>query len=362
MMKSNILQIVPDFNYCNGRANYVFLLSKYLLLNDYNVTVVTNGGDSLERLKSLKINFHILKNLHRKNIFSIIKNISDIKEILLSQNINIIHTHHRYDEILANYARKKTDAKSVITVLSILKFRYFNEYKSDKIIAISNTVRKNLIDKFKIEYRKIQIIPNFIDRNLSLERSNIFENKYTLKNKCILFSAGRFHYEKNYETLIKSLSLLKNRNIILKLVGEGKREKRYRSIADKYNLSLLLISPKKDLGKYFLESSICILPSKIDPFPFFMLDSGVYRKPFIGSSVDGIKELIKHKKNGLLFEPGNYFDLAEKIEMFLNDPELMNKCAENLHKEVTENYTPKKIMPQIINVYENLLKNGNKNS
>ncbi len=56
-MKLNILHITPDFNYACGRSYYVYLLSKYLS-RKHNVTVLTNGGDSLERLEEKRRRSH----------------------------------------------------------------------------------------------------------------------------------------------------------------------------------------------------------------------------------------------------------------------------------------------------------------
>jgi glycosyltransferase involved in cell wall biosynthesis len=362
MRKANILHIVPDFNYCNGRAKYVFLLCKYLKKEFNNVIIITNGGDSLERLQNNNLKYIVIKSLQSKNIIDLLINIKRLRTIFLTEDIDIIHTHHRFNELISNIAKKGLNRKSVITVLSIISRRLYVEYKSESIIALSESVKNNLINIFKVKPEYISVIPNFIEN-----KTDNFPNYHSSETskfaeKASIFSAGRFHPEKNFEILIKATGLLKNKNVILNIAGEGKQEKKYKEIASKYGVNLNIIPTQPDLEKYFLESTMCILSSKIDPLPFFMLDTGVHKKPFIGSSVDGIKELIKHKENGLLFEPGNYFDLAEKIEMFLNDPKLMNKCAENLHKEVIENYTPEKIMPQIINIYENLLKNDNKNS
>lgn len=347
---------MPEFNYCNGRANHVYLLCKYLKKEGHNITLITNGGDSLERIKLLNIKYFIFKDLQKKNPISIIKNLLKLKNICKIYNIDITHTHHRYNDLLTHLLKMIVNTKNVISVLSIFKRKKIFNYKSEIIIAVSNSVKENLINIFKQKSSKIKVIPHFIEIP---NQGNNYINIKINENQTVIFSAGRFHYEKNYETLIKAIGLLNSYKLTFLLIGEGNLEEKYISLARENNLNLNLKSAEKRLEEYFIGSTICVLPSVVDPFPFFMLESGVYKKPFIGSNVDGMKELIRHKENGLLFEPGNHYDLAEKIEMFLNDTQLMKKCAENLHKEVTEKYTAEKIMPQIIEIYENLLKNEN---
>jgi len=356
LLKGNILHIVPDFNYCNGRAKYVYLLCKYLKKEGYNIIVITNGGDSLVRLDSLNIKYFILKDLQKKNPILITKILFKLLKFYKSNKIDITHIHHRYDDLVLYLIKKKVKIKNVMSVLSIFKRKKIFNYKSDVIIAVSNSVKENLIDIFQQKSININVIPHFIEIPfVKNNHSNIKLNE----NQHIIFSAGRFHYEKNYETLIKAIGLLNPHNLMLLLIGEGNMKDIYIKLAQKNKVNLNIKSTENNLEKYFINSTICVLPSVVDPFPFFMLESGAYKKPFIGSSVDGIKELIKHGKNGLLFEPGNHYDLAKKIEMYLNNTELMEICAENLYKEVTENYTPEKIMPQIIDIYKNLNINEN---
>ena len=36
--------------------------------------------------------------------------------------------------------------------------------------------------------------------------------------------------------------------------------------------------------------------------------------PVVGSNLGGISELIDHERTGMLFDPGNHLDLADKIQ------------------------------------------------
>ena len=105
-----------------------------------------------------------------------------------------------------------------------------------------------------------------------------------------------------------------------------------------------------------MTADVCVLPSKRDPFPSFMLHSGLHKKPFIGSNIDGIAELIKNNYNGLLFDNKSPLELAYKIYQFKTDKELAKKCAENLHNRVVNRYTQEFVVPRIERVYRELVK------
>jgi L-malate glycosyltransferase len=351
----NILHITPDFNYACGRSYYVFLLMKYLSKSGHNVILLTNGGDSFERLSELNLNFVIFKPLHLKDPISYARSLMKVKRIIKRHNIDIIHTHHRYSELLAIIARKGTKRKNIKTVFTSLSFvdkKYEVEYRSDIIIAVSESIRKMLIEKFSVDQKRIHLISNFVDSD---EKSDVRVSGVSHSTVNInILSVGRFHPDKNYETLFAALHFLNNKSLKTYLIGEGADFEKYSEIVKKNSLNVDFVTPRKNLHEHFLLADICILTSTKEPFPNFMLQSGLQNKPFIGTNVDGIPELIRHKKNGLLFEPGNHIQLAENIETFRNNKTLATNCAAELNSDVIAHYTQKSILPKIEKLYQEL--------
>lgn len=215
-----------------------------------------------------------------------------------------------------------------------------------------------LRDRFKVAENKITLIPNFTDTSeLNRKRTprGVRRNEKPSHKIYNILAVGRFHKEKNFEILLQALKNVSDKNIKITLIGEGPKEQDYRKYITRHKINAELIGPQKDLTNYLDNADVCILPSVRDPFPGFMLQAGLFKKPFIGSNVDGISELIITGSNGLLFESGNADDLAQKIIQFINKPSLSKKCAENLHKDVLKKYTEKSVIHAIEKLYKNLM-------
>ncbi len=356
-MRLNILHITPDFNYACGRSYYVYLLLKYLKKEKHNVMLLTNGGDSLDRLDDIGVKYLIVKGIHSKNIITFIKNVNYVKDIIKENNIGILHTHHRYSEFLAIQATKLIrgkKTKTIHTALSIVGRKYNLEYKSDRIIAVSRTVKDMLLKRFKIPERKITVIPNFVDAGELFHQPRLAKTRQIRHGKTFnILAIGRFHHEKNFEVLLKALNFLRDKKIRLVLIGEGESYDDYRTYINRHHLNVEILAPQKNLAGYFRAADLCALPSLRDPFPNFMLQSGLYKKPFIGSNVDGIAELISAGKNGLLFRSGNFIELADKILYIRSNPVSSRKFASKLHSEVMNHYTQESIVPKIEKLYRN---------
>ena len=319
--------------------------------------LITNGGDSLDRLEKNNIKYIIFKSLKSKNFISLASNIRSLKNVLAEHSIQIVHTHHRYSELLAvQTARMTSDRKfkTVFTALSLVNKKFRVEYKSDSIIAVSNTVKKMLTEKFRVKPGKINVINNFTDTE-EIHELEIFSEHKSHGEYFNLLAIGRFHHEKNFEVLLRALNILKDDKIKLILIGEGSKDIDYNKYIRRHKLNAEIVTPKRDLLEYFLIADVCILPSSKDPFPNFMLQSGLHKKPFIGTNVDGIGEMIEDGHNGLLFESGNETELSEKIHLFRVNRELAKTCSENLYSDVVNNYTQEFIVPKIENVYKSLV-------
>jgi len=64
----------------------------------------------------------------------------------------------------------------------------------------------------------------------------------------------------------------------------------------------------------------------------------------IATKVGDIPEIVRHRENGLLIEPGNTQALAAAIVEFISDPELAAHCAANGLRYATENFSFDKMM------------------
>jgi len=354
----NIFHITPDFNYACGRSYYVYLLLKYFKKAGHNVFLATNDGDSLDRIEELDIPIILIKGLSSKSPLSLARNIKAIRNLIIEHKIDIIHTHHRYSELLAVQAKNLLPSKkpvTVLTALSIVNRKYKIEFKSDKIIAVSNSVFDMLMNGFNIKKDRISMIPNFTDTDEIHEVDILIPIARDHGKFYNILAIGRFHHEKNFEVLLKALHLLDDQEIRLILLGEGDKYIDYRTYINKHSLNVEIIVPQRNLLQYFLTADLCVLPSQRDPFPNFMLQCGLHKKPFIGADVDGIGELIIDGHNGLLFQSGNINQLAEKISQFKTDKLLANRCAQNLNSDVIYNYTQEIIIPKITSLYESLI-------
>ncbi|HEY5534866.1 MAG TPA: glycosyltransferase family 4 protein [Ignavibacteria bacterium] len=349
-----VLHLHPRLNIDCGITEIIYQIASDST-NNRNF-VLTFGGSALNKFKKKNIKAAQIGD-GSSSKQNIIANINFIKNFIKENSINIIHSHHRYFDILAYILSRNQNIKTVTSVQSIVKGLKFLSYKADTLIVPSIAVKEHLISYFKKDESKIKVIYNTID----LSKVEIQISPDELKKKIginkyifIVGFAGRLDFEeKGVDILLKAFKKFnrKNQNSKLVLIGKGKNEKLVNKFISDNNLPAIVINPVDNIYDYLNIFNILVLPSRIDPFPLTMLSCGAAKVPFIGSSVNGIKELIKNEHNGLLFECNNIFDLSEKMEKYYSDKKLAESCAVNLRNEVMKNYTSDNYLKQLNEIY-----------
>lgn len=87
-------------------------------------------------------------------------------------------------------------------------------------------------------------------------------------------------------------------------------------------------------------------------FPSTILEAMMRSKPVICSRIGGLPEIIDDGITGLLFEPGNADDLAEKIHYLWDRPDLCRKMGRAGREKALREYSPKKYYERLMAVYK----------
>ena len=358
MNNLKILHITPDFNYNSGRSKSVFLTLKYLKKYNNSVFLATNKGDFVKNIKELEIPF-LQISINKRNPFSFFNDLSVLKKFVKENNIDIVHSHHRYTDLLAKRLEKDSKIKAVTTVHNIVYDKKILSYKISNIIAVSNSIKEHLINYYKKSPDSISVIYNFVEpekRDLLSGKKELSE-KYKINNKFLIGYAGRLNYkEKGVDVLLESFKIFNNKypETALMLIGDGDDKNIALEFVQSNNLPVIFINTVENISNYLDLLDVFVLPSRFEACPNVILEAGIMKKPVIASNAGGIPEIIKDKINGLLFEKDRPKELSEKLEMLYNNIELRKKLAENLYSEIKNNFNADKTISELINYYNNL--------
>jgi len=196
------------------------------------------------------------------------------------------------------------------------KWDFIATQRADKIISISETVRKRclkyyqresevLYPPFDLEYwRKFKI------QNLNFKITN--QNSKLIKIKKPFFLVvSRLESYKKVDLVIKVFNKRKENLII---IGEGTEEKKLKKKAGK-NITFFKKLTDEELAYFYSHALALIMPQEED-FGYVSLEAQFFGTPVLAYKKGGAIETVIEAKTGLFFKEQNEEDLNRTIDYF----------------------------------------------
>jgi glycosyltransferase involved in cell wall biosynthesis len=272
-----------------------------------------------------------------------------------SSNVKYVVTIH--DLIFKRFPR---NYKAIDRRIYNTKFKYACK-KADKIIAISQQTKQDIIDFYGIQPSKIEVIyqtchDNF-KKSYTEEIKQHIREKFELPEKYIL-NVGTIETRKNLNAIIQALPLMKN-DIPLVVVG---RSTRYMNFL-KVQMMKLKIEPNKilflknvsieELPSIYQMASVFVYPSFFEGFGIPIIEALYSGTPVITSNGSCFPEA--GGPDSIYVNPENFQEIADKIDIVISDDNLSNEMSLK-GKLYAQKFDSLKLAQQVMSVY-NQLKN-----
>jgi len=282
--------------------------------------------------------------------------VRDLYRLMKQKNIHIVRTH-RYRANL--YGRLAALLSGVpVKIISLhdnyrkdlrLERRIVNKIllkATDKIVAVSESIRKDIIKYDGIDSSKILVIPNGIDTERFNPEGNFADIRkgFSIKESDIVLGfVGRVVPTKGLEYLIDALPFLKKefKNIKLLITGEGSTMERLKKKAKENNVhdSIIFTGKRRDIPDILSCTDIFVMPSVAEGLPNALLEAMAMGKPIVATEVGGIPEVIKNGHSGLLVPPRNPEALATAIKDLISNEQLAAKMGQAARHIVLDNFS-----------------------
>jgi len=232
-----------------------------------------------------------------------------------------------------------------IFVTQIEKLAY---READKIIFTSQKDKLFAEKRFKIFPEKITIIPNYIDTNLFKPIPN---NPNFPKHPKFLY-LGRLSREKNLFNLIEAVAGVGEK---LTLIGDGLLEAELKQFAKEKGAMVEFKSrvANEDLPQELNKAKVFVLVSFYEGSPKALLEAMACGLCCIGSDVEGINEVIKHKQNGYLTATDSE-QIKKALQEVLADNDLQQRLGQSARETIIQRFALKHILEKEMNLYKNL--------
>lgn len=341
-------------------------INEYFLFTDRDPKKDSALKKETERLE-LGSNFKIVF-LNSPNRFW--WNLWALPNYLKKNPVDIFHTQY----IAPFWLPKNT--KLVLTIHDI-SFNFFPEYikkldlfflktllargirRADKIITVSASERRQIVDFYKIPLKKVDFTYDGVDfekfsQNFSDEQKNAIRAKYKLPQKFLLY-LGTLQPRKNILVIIEAL-----KNLDLQLVLAGNREahnfdQKIDEAIEKNGLQDKIIFAgwiDEEDKPILLQMADCfVFPSLYEGFGIPIIEAMSAGTPIICSDIPVFREIGKDA--ALFCDPKNSQQFAENISKILTDQSLRKKLVRS-GIENARNFTWQNTAEKTLAIYKSL--------
>lgn len=184
---------------------------------------------------------------------------------------------------------------------------------------------------------------------ISPTEKRILRKKLGVNKKRIVLYIGKFSRGKGTLDLIKAAKqiLKKEKDVIFLFIGKGRLRVSYKGI------NVFSSRRREEILKIYQISEIVVFPS-IAPEGLgrVLVEAASMGKAIIASNIQSTRELIRHRKEGLLFSPGDRRTLARYLRLLLKRKDLRSKFGLAAKRGVTRKLNPDKITESLIKFYQ----------
>ncbi|AUC14826.1 glycosyl transferase family 1 [Tenacibaculum sp. SZ-18] len=360
------------FHNATGLGNYSRDLLKILAthFSDNEYLVYNTKPKKIDRLSGFK---NVMEKLPESNFWKKFSSIWRQGPILKQLKKDQIRLYHGLSGEMPR-GIEKTEISTVVTIHDLIFVRYpklysffdrkihFNKFKyaaekADKVIAISEQTKNDIIKFLKVEASKIQVIyqgcHSVFKEKVSDDFKTRVKEKLNLPENFIL-NVGTIEERKNLLSILKAI-----KDLNTELVVVGRKTEYYKTIENYINenklnnrVHFLEGVTLKELAAIYQIGNIFIYPSIFEGFGIPIIEALYSKTPVITTKGGVFPET--GGPNSCYVNPNDSEELSKAIEDILNDKSLQNEMADKGYTFV-QKFNDDVIANNVMKLYRSIL-------
>ncbi len=319
-----VMQVTSDSNI--GGAGVVVKTIADNISEDIKLyVVVPKGAEIISRLPK-RANISVIEADGISDVSFSVQGYQSLKKIIEEIEPDVVHAHSSLSARVA--AKLHSKAKIINTrhcveplssniVKKVVK-KIINNYFSDKMIAVSDSVWDNLIESGVPEenivtvYNSVNKVQRMPEEELQMERQ-----KLSVSGKTVFGYIGRLAEVKNPLAMVDiALSLKKTREDFIFLVaGDGPlmSELRTKISDNKVEEHFIVLGQINDVSWFYNVIDVLVNTSFSEALSLAILEAMSAKKPVVSFDIDSIYQLVRNNENGYLAKCYEADDYADKL-------------------------------------------------
>lgn len=231
---------------------------------------------------------------------------------------------------------------------------------ADQIICESNFVKNDIVKFTGVNGDKINVIQSpppeeFLNYQFDDVQFDVVRKKYNLPKKYIFYPAQCW-FHKNHIKLVEAFELVSKQYDDVYLILTGSQQNNYKNLMTRVNDLKLNEKVKhlgyidyEDLAYLYKMSQMLVMPTLFESVSIPIYEAFALEVPVCSSDVVALPEQVGDA--GLMFNPHDSKDMAEKMMMYLSD-ESLRKGKARLGFEKVSGFNHEEYGKKVLGIFE----------
>ncbi|MEP1086209.1 glycosyltransferase family 4 protein [Algoriphagus sp.] len=360
---------------------------KFMREQGWDVLMVSADGRELPQVvKAEGVRHEVIPFTRKITPFQDLKCLWLLYQLFKSEQPDIVHTHTPKAGLLGMIASKLAGVKVRIHTLAGIPYMAAEGGKKSLLENMekltysyathvwpnSNGLKNFVVENELCASEKLTVIGKGSSNGVDLEKFNrgvLKENHLVAatmrilpgEEDFIILSVGRLVKDKGIQELVDAFlgSKIVSKS---KLVLLGSFEQELNPLSPETikiindHPRIVQIDWSDHVAHYLALADVLVHPSHREGFPNVLLEAGAMHLPVICSDIIGNTDVITQQKTGLIFPVKNVEVLKEAMEFAYVKRDKMAELADNLYREVCDNYERTQVQQEIFAHYQQVLK------
>jgi glycosyltransferase involved in cell wall biosynthesis len=234
-------------------------------------------------------------------------------------------------------------------------------YPADHVVAVSQTMRRELAALPGLRAGRVTAIQNAIDcaSYYMPEQRGPCRSEFSLSTDVqVLGYAGRIDRVKRLDLLLEGFSgvLTRHPQARLIIIGEGGQKSELEQIAASLDISHALIWTgfRQDVPRLLAAMDVYVQPSVNEGLSLSILEAMAAGVPVIATDVGAAQEVLAHERTGILIPPGSSAAIENAILDLLDHPRKREALSQAARVHVVQEFGVQRMVDRYRRVYEAL--------
>ncbi|HMV48321.1 MAG TPA: glycosyltransferase family 4 protein [Blastocatellia bacterium] len=359
-----------------GGERHVIDLTRALIERGHDLHLAVRPGSPLrDELPHAAIKWHELSLRNALDVISA----RALASIIRQHNIDVMHAHVGRDYTFCGIAARMANrnGNQARSLRFFITRHHFYPIKSNPVyawtlgearalIAVSDSVREQLVDAFPKYADRVVVVPNWIDaQSNSLLGRNAAREAFGLHRRWAVAVIGQLTPLKQQEMFVSAAAkLIKDRHwtdadfLVIGQPGSKEEDVAYANrlceLVNTLGLEerIRFTGFVSELPAKLPAFDVVVVPSQNEAFSLALIEAMAAGCAVIASRVGGMAEIIEHEVTGLFLDRNDDTSLLAAMSRLLTDNHLRQKMGSLAQASVTERFEREHVIDRIEKLYQ----------